>query len=52
MSQEVKLVPYEPRMGAGFVPYEVIEAQLEASTAAKQPEPGKDTETPVPAQPK
>ncbi|MBP9728127.1 MAG: hypothetical protein KBD27_01985 [Candidatus Moranbacteria bacterium] len=50
MPGEVRLVPYEEHMGPNFVPYEVIEAELEAS-ATKKPEPGNDAETPAPAQP-
>lgn len=51
MPQEVKLVPYEPHMGPNFVPYEVIEAALEAP-AATQPKQDEGVETPAPVQPK
>ena len=53
MSQKVKLVPYEPHMGADFVPYEAVEDQLYgAPDTTSSPEQSKNAEAPVPTQPK
>jgi hypothetical protein len=52
MPKEVQLVPYEPHMGADFVPYEAVEDQLYGADTTSPPEQSKDAETPVPTQPK
>lgn len=52
MPKEVQLVPYEPHMGADFVPYEAVEDQLYGADTTSSPEQSKDAEAPVPTQPK
>ena len=52
MPKEVQLVPYEPHMGADFVPYEAVEDQLYGADTTRSPEQSKDAEAPVPTQPK
>ncbi len=52
MPEKVRLVPYDPSMGANFVPYEAVEDQLYGPPTTSSPEQSKDAETPpAPAQP-